>query len=114
MSDFKRKFVRYNINFVISSNEITGKGINISQNGFGFVTDDELIPADNVPFEAVINGGIFGNKKYLIRGVGNVLYSTYSKDDNYYYNGFQFIKLDPEFSDIFEKILKIIKELKNK
>ena len=114
MFNNKRKFVRYNINFIISSNQIMGKGINISRNGFGFITDDEIIPADYVPFEAKINGGVFGNKKYFIKGIGRVLFSTYSKNDNNYYNGFQFIRLDPEFNEIFNKILKIIKELKNK
>jgi hypothetical protein len=114
MTNYKRKFIRYNINFLISSNEIEGKGVNISKKGFGFITNDELIPADSVPFEAKINGGIFGNKKYLIKGVGNVLFSIYRKDDDNYYNGFQFINLDPEFIDIFDKILKVIKELKNK
>ena len=108
MSDYKRKFVRYNINFVISSNEIKGKGVNISQNGFGFITEDELIPADSVPFEAEINGGVFGNKKYFIKGLGRVLFSNFSKNDNSYYNGFQFIRLNPEFDEIFKKILKKI------
>lgn len=113
MFDYKRKFVRYNINFVISSNEIRGRGTNISQNGFGFMTDDELIPADSVPFEAILNGGVFGDKKYFIKGMGRVLFSTYSENERSYYNGFQFIKIDPEFAKIFKKILKIIKELKN-
>ena len=53
-------------------------------------------------------------RKYYIKGLGSVLFSTYSKEDNNYYNGFQFIRLDSEFDEIFKKILKIIKELKNK
>ena len=67
-----------------------------------------------MPFEAEINGGIFGNKKYFIKGMGRVLFSTYSENEKKYYNGFQFIKIDPKFNKIFKKILKIIKELKNK
>lgn len=114
MLNNKRRFVRYNINFIISSNEIKGKGVNFSQNGFGFLTDDELIPAESVPFEAEINGEVFGNKKYFINGIGRLLFSTYSENEDNYYNGFQIIEVASKSNKIFKKMFKIINKLENK
>jgi hypothetical protein len=99
---------------MISSNEINGKGINISQNGFGFLTNDELIPAEKVPFVAEINGGVFKKKKYFVKGIGRLLFSTYSENEANYYNGFQIIEVASESNKIFKKIFKIFKKLKNK
>lgn len=112
MLNNKRKFVRYNINFSIYSNQINGKGVNISQDGFGFITEDELIPAENVPFHANLNGFVFNKKKYLIEGRGRLLFSIFFKSYNSYYNGFQFIKLDNNSKKTFYQLLEKIKEQK--
>ena len=114
MLNNKRRFLRYNINFSISSNQIDGKGINISQDGFGFITDDELIPAENVPFQAKLNGFIFNKKKYLIEGRGRLLFSIFFKSYNSYYNGFQFIKLNNDSKIIFNQLIEKIKDSINK
>jgi hypothetical protein len=114
-NDF-RKFIRFNIKFFISSNEITGKGVNISKGGFGFFTDDELVPADNIPFKAEISGEIFGDKVFAISGTGNLLFSqpSYESGNLSYYNGFEILKLKENTKENFNDLLKNLENYGNR
>lgn len=117
MRDIKRKVPRFIINFKISSNNLEGKGINISNKGIAFLTTEEIIPADNIPFNLEIRGFVFSDKIYEIKGTGRLLYSSKSKKNfAYYYNGFEFITLEKESEDaifeLFEDIRQYEKSLK--
>jgi glycine C-acetyltransferase len=93
--DANRKVPRFNITFTFSSNNLEGKGINIGQKGIAFLTGEEIVPAENIPFETEIKGFVFSEKTYLIKGRARILYSAKSKNNSaYYHNGMEFIKLD--------------------
>jgi len=118
MRDLHRKVPRFNINFKLSSNNLEGKGINISQKGLAFLTTDEIIPADDIPFDLEIKGYIFSDKIYTIKGMGRLLYSTKSRSDSaYYHNGFEFISLEAGSRDsifeLFEDIRNYEKNIKS-
>lgn len=110
MFDLKRSIPRFEVNFDISANNITGKGLNISLKGLGLLTDEELIPAHDIPFKAEVKGFIFSNKVYKIEGVGNLLYSKKSKEyESLYYNGFEFTKFIGNGED---SLLELISDIR--
>ncbi|MEW5818003.1 MAG: aminotransferase class I/II-fold pyridoxal phosphate-dependent enzyme, partial [Spirochaetota bacterium] len=121
MIDIKRKVPRFDITFMLQSNAITGKGVNISQKGVGFLVDEELVPAANIPFSTVIEGFIFSKKTYTLKGVGKLLFSNPAGVKGYY-NGFEFAELDQKSKEnlleLLDDILRFQKsqmsELKNK
>ncbi|MCK4798409.1 MAG: aminotransferase class I/II-fold pyridoxal phosphate-dependent enzyme [Spirochaetes bacterium] len=111
MIDIKRRVPRFDINFTISSNNIKGKGINISQTGLGFLTDQELIPAEDIPFKTEIKGYIFSDKTYPVKGKARLLYSILTKTHReLFYNGFEFIKLDNKSKEKLYELLNDIRE----
>lgn len=119
MLDIKRKVPRFDIHFSILSNKIEGMGINISQKGLGFLTEDELVPSENIPFTTEIKGYIFSTKSYLLKGRARLLYSKKTKKQRgLFYNGFEFMKLDDcsndNLLDLLEDIRKFQKKLDNK
>jgi|GEM_PF-4597947 len=114
MDDARRKFFRFNANFNISSNEICGEGLNISKNGFGVLTDYELIPAENVPFKIEIKKSDIISNNYIIKGWARLLFSKESKENfNKYYNGFEFIKLEGDSENSLNNILNEITKLQS-
>ena len=111
MKDDKRKFKRFDINFKISSNEVEGKGINISKDGFGFLSDDEIIPADDIPFTAEVTLSGKNKRKFILKGIGRLLFSIKDLNyNNFYYNGIEFIHLDNESLHSIIDILKLIEK----
>ena len=109
MIDIKRKLPRFDISFQLSTNLIQGKGINISQTGLAFLTMEELIPADGIPFETTIKGFIFSEANYNIKGDGRLLYSKKSaKHPAYFHNGFEFVNLE---TDSKESLLALLNDL---
>ncbi|HPO50560.1 MAG TPA: aminotransferase class I/II-fold pyridoxal phosphate-dependent enzyme [Spirochaetota bacterium] len=110
MIDIKRKAPRFPIDFSFSSNRVEAKGINISQKGIGFVTEEELVPAVGIPFKTQIRGFIFSDKIYSICGVGNVVYSQKNNpNDAFYHNGLEFTNLDDKSSENLFELLKDIR-----
>ncbi len=104
-----RRVKRFSVKFKIRSNEVEGEGINISENGFGFLTEEEIIPADNVPFiiRIFVNKNI--NKEFEITGKARLLFSTLTKNHtNLYYNGFEFIELDDNSKINLRELLNTI------
>jgi len=87
------------------------KGTNISQKGIGFITEEEVVPADEIPFETIVKGYIFSNKTYSIKGIGNILYSKKINDiEAYYHNGLEFTKLDFDSQDNLFDLLEDIRK----
>ena len=92
-----RKVKRFSVKFKIRSNELDGEGLNISQNGFGFLTNEEIIPADKVPFKIKVdvNKNININRDFIITGKARLIFSALTKNHlNLYYNGFEYIELE--------------------
>lgn len=116
MQNNNRKFIRFNIKFLISSNEVTGNGVNISKGGIGFFTEDEIIPADNIPFKAEISGEFSGNKVFTISGTGNLLFSKPSYESGIlsYYNGFEILKLKDNTKEIYNDLFNALNEYDNR
>ena len=111
MIDIRRTIPRFDIKFKISSNEITGKGVNISQKGFGVITENKLNFNNDVFFDAEVHGFIFSDKTYSIKGKVKLLYSTKSKKYmNLYYNGFKFVKIEDESHDKLYELLADIRK----
>jgi glycine C-acetyltransferase len=109
--DANRKVPRFNITFTLSSNNLEGKGLNIGQKGIAFLTVEEIIPADDIPFETEIKGYIFSEKTYSIRGRARILYSAKSKDDSaYYQNGMEFLELDENSQNNLFELLDDIRK----
>jgi 8-amino-7-oxononanoate synthase len=97
MIDIKRRTPRFNVKFTLHSNDMQGTGVNLSQNGLGFLTNEEIIPAEAIPFDAEIKGFIFSTATYRIKGTARILYSRPTRyGEGLYYNGLEFIDLDPE------------------
>ena len=95
MIDIKRKTPRFDVKFTILAKDIEGKGINISQGGFGFLTENKLKEISSIPFDIEVQGFIFSDKIYKIKGTAKILYSRSTRHHrNLYYNGFKFLKLD--------------------
>jgi glycine C-acetyltransferase len=110
MIDIKRKVPRFRVQFKILSNHLEGQGINISQKGIGFLTEEEIVPADKIPFETEIKGYIFSNKTYTIRGWGKLLFSKQTTEyGDLFYNGFQFNELDQSSHDSLIELLSDIR-----
>ncbi len=110
MIDIRRTIPRFDIKFNISSKEITGKGVNISQNGFGMITENKLTINDEIFFDAEVHGFIFSDKIYSIKGKVKLLHSTKSKKYmNLYYNGFKFIKIEDES---VEKLYELLEDIR--
>lgn len=111
MIDIRRTIPRFDIKFKISSKEITGKGVNISQNGFGVITENKLTFNNKIFFEAEVHGFIFSVKIYSIKGAAKLLHSNKSKKyNNSYYNGFKFVKLDEKSSEKLYDLLEDIRK----
>jgi hypothetical protein len=109
MNDPRRRFLRFNINFIIYSNDIKGEGLNISKKGLGVLTDEEIIPAEEIPFEISLEKSSIIKKNYKIKGMARLLFSIPSKTfKNKYYNGFEFIELS---DDNKNKLFDLLKEL---
>lgn len=107
MKNERRKSNRYKIKFSIFSNEIIGVATNLSRDGVGFYTNDEFVPAEDIPFKAEINIDKIDNENYIIKGKGRLLYSIKNQEGLYsYYNGFQFTELEKESEKIISDILK--------
>ncbi len=115
MTSDKRKFSRFYVKFSFFTNEIDGEGINVSNGGFGFLTTEELVPAEDIPFKAEISCGESDKKKYLLEGRGRLLFSAQSFRNNreYYYNGLEFIKLTKESKKSISDLLKYFLESKD-
>jgi len=115
MIDVKRRLPRFDVKFEFQTNEIEGKGVNISQKGFGFFTEEELIPAEDIPFSTEVKGYIFSNKVYTIKGNGRLLFSRSTKDHReLYYNGFEIINLDKGSQDNLIGLIRDINDLAKK
>lgn len=112
MIDEKRTGTRFVLKFHILSNEIEGDGINISHGGFGFLTDEEIVPADDIPFKAELEYDKYKNQKFLLQGKGRLLFSTLTQSNNKecYYNGFEFIELTEESKKTISKLLEAMKK----
>jgi glycine C-acetyltransferase len=111
MIDIRRTIPRFDIKFKIMSKEITGKGVNISQKGFGVVTEKKLTFNYDVFFDAEVHGFIFSDKTYSIKGKMKLLHSTKSKKYlNSYYNGFKFTKIKDESYDTLYELLEDIRK----
>ncbi|MBN2545476.1 MAG: aminotransferase class I/II-fold pyridoxal phosphate-dependent enzyme [Spirochaetes bacterium] len=114
MIDIKRRVPRFDIKFELLSNLLNGKGINISQTGIGFLTEEEIIPADNIPFETEIKGYIFSDKIYKIKGTGNLLYSKKLIGQNELYrNGLKFVNMDDDSKEALFNLLNDIRLFKS-
>ena len=110
MIDIKRKVPRFKVQFKILSNNLEGQGINISQKGLGFLTEEEIVPADKIPFQTEIKGYIFSSKVYAIKGWGKLLYSKQTPEyGDLFYNGFQFCELEPASRDQLIELLSDIR-----
>lgn len=93
MLDIKREAPRFLIDFDILSNNIRGAGVNISLKGIGFLTPDEIVPADNIPFRVHIKEKFLNNREFIFEGSGNILYSERSRKYEGFYCGFEFVEL---------------------
>ncbi len=97
MDDIRRRFSRFEVRFKIFSNDIEGDGLNISKKGLGVLTDEEIIPAEEIPFEIIVKKEGNLKKDYKISGIARLLFSIKSKTYNgRYYNGFEFIEFQEE------------------
>ncbi len=95
MIDIKRRTPRYDVKFNVSyGSSITGTGVNISQGGFGILTENKLEFDKPVAFETEIKGFIFSDKIYKLKGRAELLYSSPTRTHrDLYYNGFKFSEL---------------------
>jgi len=110
MVDIKRKTPRFDVKFQILTEDIEGKGINISQGGFGILTEKKIEIRKSIPFDAEINGFIFSEKTYSIKGKARLLYSKLTKKQRgLYYSGFKFIKLEEESK---EKLYELLNDIR--
>jgi glycine C-acetyltransferase len=115
MIDIKRKVPRFKVQFKILSNHLEGQGINISQKGLGFLTEEEIVPADHIPFHTEIKGYIFSNKIYTINGWGRLLYSKQTTEyGDLFYNGFEFNELDAQSGEHLIEFLSDIRHFQKK
>ena len=109
MIDIKRRTPRFNVKFKIQTGDIEGKGINISQGGFGFLTENKIELEGDISFDALIPGFIFSNKTYSIKA--KLLYSHSTKTHrDLFYNGFQFVDLDEKSKDNLYELLEDIRK----
>lgn len=102
----RREVPRFRVNFKLKSNLIKGKGLDISSKGIGFLTKEEIIPADNIPFKIMIKKPFF--KNYKIVGIGDLIYSNKISDGNNYRTAIKFKKLNDKSYSVLEKVLKKI------
>ncbi len=106
MRQNKRKEKRFKIEFTLFSNTIKGDGIDISKGGIAFTTNEEIIPADNIPFEIDIK--IENDPIYRINGYGDLIYSN--KENDCFRNAIRFIKLSNDSNKILKNIITRIKQ----
>ena len=101
------------LNFDILTKDIPGKGVNISQGGFGFFTEKKIETDKIIPFETQIHGFVFSDKNYSIKGKARLIYSI--KTESYrdlFYNGFKFTELDDQSKENLYQLLEDIKIFK--
>jgi hypothetical protein len=110
MDDQRRKFSRFDVNFVIFSNDIRGEGVNISKTGLGVLTDEEIIPAEGIPFEIIVKKNEYCKKDYRIKGVARLLFSIPSKTHkDKFYNGLEFIEFaEDNKNELFDLLKDLI------
>lgn len=108
----ERELPRFSVAFSIASNDLVGKGVNLSQSGLGFLTEDEIIPSEGIPFSAEIRGAIFSTRTYQIKGTANLLYSIQSPaHGDLHYNGFEFTELLGESGSILQDLIQDLSRL---
>ena len=111
MVDIKRSLPRFDVKFKILSKHIEGKGVNISQKGFGVITEKKLLSSQDIYFDAEVHGFIFSEKVYSIKGKARLLHSKKSKKYmDTYYNGFKIIELDNESGSQLYELLEDIRK----